>query len=76
MESALRLALLHCDISKEALLKLFQITSTLYRRLAFDTTGNNPNRNPLHGITLECLSEFFRGKSHMMALTVEATVEV
>lgn len=76
LESALRIALVRFDVSEQALRRLLQVTSTLYRRAATDPSASAQERNIILGVVLEILSEGLRSKCRVTAPTLSAMVFV
>ncbi|KAL5490495.1 hypothetical protein ACEPAI_5328 [Sanghuangporus weigelae] len=74
LESALRITLVRFDVSEQALRRLLQVTSTLYRRAATDPATSSQERNIILMVVLEILSEGLRSKCRVTASTLSAMI--
>ncbi|KAI5122947.1 hypothetical protein M0805_006828 [Coniferiporia weirii] len=75
METAVRIALVRFNVSDQALRRLLQVTSTLYRRTASETGASANERNSILSVVIEILSDGLRGKCRVTLPTLKAIIE-
>ncbi|THH07445.1 hypothetical protein EW145_g3377 [Phellinidium pouzarii] len=76
METAVRVALIRFNVDDLALRRLLQVTSTLYRRTASESTVFSNERNSLITVVIDILSDGLRGKCRVTSLTLKAMIDV
>ncbi|KAH8117558.1 hypothetical protein DFH11DRAFT_1504486 [Phellopilus nigrolimitatus] len=75
IETVVRIALARFNVSEQAMRRLFQVTSTLYRRAASESGVTSNERNSILTVAIDILSDGLRGKCRVTPQTLKAIMD-